>query len=401
MAHENPKSASRLEQILGLVVLGLLLIGCFLVLRPFLTALMWAAILSFSLWPVHRRLLQRLRGRRTLAAAITTAGVALLVVVPFLIMGFSLADDARDLGSATRKWIAAGPPAAPAWLGKLPAVGARATDYWNELAADARQLSERLQTNGGAITSTDPVVAVPGTDLPAVAAPVATSDSPLVKLGYAVINWSRVWLPKAGLAIGRGLMEVGLSVFLAFFFFRDGDAAAARLATAIRRIAGARGGHLLEVAGNTVRGVVYGILGTALLQGVMAGLGFLIAGVPGAMLLGMLTFFLSVVPMGPPLVWVPAALWLFSQGRMGWGIFMVIWGVIVSSVDNVVKPWLISQGSAMPFVLIFFGVLGGALAFGFIGVFLGPTLLAVAYRLVEEWTPAATGAELAEKSTKA
>jgi predicted PurR-regulated permease PerM len=140
------------------------------------------------------------------------------------------------------------------------------------------------------------------------------------------------------------------------------------------------------VAGNTVRGVVYGILGTAIVQGVIAGIGFLIAGIPGAMLLGMLTFFLSVVPMGPPLVWIPCTIWLFSQGRTGMGIFMIVWGIGVSSIDNVVKPWLISQGSAMPFVLIFFGVLGGALAFGFIGVFLGPTLLAVAYRLIEEWS---------------
>jgi predicted PurR-regulated permease PerM len=99
----------------------------------------------------------------------------------------------------------------------------------------------------------------------------------------------------------------------------------------------------------------------------------------------LLTFFLSVVPVGPPLVWLPAAFWLFHQGSTGWGIFMLAWGVAVSSVDNVVKPWLISQGSDLPFILIFFGVLGGALVFGFIGVFIGPTLLAVGYRLVEEW----------------
>ena len=120
----------------------------------------------------------------------------------------------------------------------------------------------------------------------------------------------------------------------------------------------------------------------------MAGIGFFIAGVPGAALLALLTFFLSVVPVGPPLVWVPAALWLFHQGSTGWGIFMLVWGVLVSSVDNVVKPWLISQGSDLPFILIFFGVLGGALMFGFIGVFIGPTLLAVGYRLVEEWASA-------------
>jgi len=137
--------------------------------------------------------------------------------------------------------------------------------------------------------------------------------------------------------------------------------------------------------------VVYGILGTALAQGGVAGIGFWIAGVPGAALLALLTFFLSVVPVGPPMVWIPAVIWLFNQGSSGWAIFMLIWGLGVSSVDNVIKPWLISQGSAMPFILIFFGVLGGALGFGVIGVFLGPTLLALLYRLVEEWSAARPG----------
>src|SRR6185369_13161300 len=100
-----------------------------------------------------------------------------------------------------------------------------------------------------------------------------------------------------------------------------------RLAGIIERIAGERGRHLLGVAAATVRGVVYGILGTALVQAVMAGIGFLIAGVPGAGLLALLTFFLSVVPLGPPLIWLPASLWLFHQGSTGWGIFMLIWGL--------------------------------------------------------------------------
>ena len=163
---------------------------------------------------------------------------------------------------------------------------------------------------------------------------------------------------------------------------------AQRLTTGVARIAGPRGKYLLDVAGNTVRGVVYGILGTAMVQGGMAGVGFAIAGVPGAALLGLLTFFLSPVPVGPPLVWIPAVIWLFHEGATGWGIFMFVWGVGVSSIDNIVKPWLISQGSRMPFIIIFFGVIGGALAFGLIGVFLGPTLLAVAYRIVEEWSTA-------------
>jgi predicted PurR-regulated permease PerM len=120
-------------------------------------------------------------------------------------------------------------------------------------------------------------------------------------------------------------------------------------------------------------------------QGVMAAIGMLIAGVPGAILLGLLTFFLSIVPMGPPLVWVPATVWLYHTGRPGWAVFMLVWGIGVSTIDNFLKPWLISQGSAMPFILIFFGVIGGVLSFGFIGVFLGPTLLAVGYRLMLDW----------------
>ena len=137
-----------------------------------------------------------------------------------------------------------------------------------------------------------------------------------------------------------------------------------------------------------------------LAQGVLAAIGFAIAGVPGAVLLGVATFFLSVVPVGPPLVWGGAALWLFQQGLPGWAAFVAAWGfLVVSTVDNVIKPFIISRGASLPFAIVFLGVLGGVLAFGVIGVFLGPTLLAVGYRLALEWTdwsaeaPAADGPE--------
>jgi predicted PurR-regulated permease PerM len=198
-----------------------------------------------------------------------------------------------------------------------------------------------------------------------------------------------------GFFLVSGLIKLALSIFIAFFLFRGGAKAGAWLTALVWHLAGERGTHLLTVAGNTVRGVVYGILGTALTQAVLAGIGFLIAGVPGAALLALLTFFSSIVPvLGTALTWGPAAVWLFHQGSTGWGIFMLIWGFGVANVDNVVKPWLISQGSNLPFLLIFFGVLGGALTFGFIGVFLGPTLLAVGYRLVVEW---AVSSRLMEK----
>ena len=339
----------KLEQNLGWIILALLLGGCLLVLLPFVSALLWAAVLSFSIWPLYRRLVNLLGGRRTLAAILMGLAMICVILLPFVIIGATLGDNVKELSAATRRWIDAGPPAPPEWLAKVPGVGRQAADYWQSLAADSSKLTEAAKR---------------------------------------LIEPVSGWLLKGGLILGRGLLELALSILIAFFLLRDGGAVAEHLNTAVGRIAGERGKHLLQIAGNTVRGVVYGILGTALVQAVVAGIGFLIAGVPGAGLLALLTFFLSVVPVGPPLIWLPAALWLFHQGSTGWGIFMLIWGMGVSSLDNFVKPWLISQGSAMPFLLIFFGVIGGALAFGFIGVFIGPTLLAVGYRLVREWASA-------------
>lgn len=342
------KLRSKLEQTLGWALLLALAVGCLTVLRPFVTALLWAVVLSFTSWPIYHRLLQVLGNRRTLAALAMTLAMVLIVLLPFLIVGMSLAQNVKDLTAAVQHWIADGPPAAPAWLAKLPVFGAKAAAYWQSLAADTAKLWTEAQR---------------------LIEPVSS------------------WLLTAGLALGAGVIELALSVFIAFFLFRDGSAVGQRLTAAVERIGGERGSHLLIVAGKTVRGVVYGILGTALAQAVVAGIGFLIAGVPGVALLALLTFFASVVPVvGTALVWLPAAIWLFHQGATGWGIFMLIWGVVVANLDNVVKPWLISQGSEMPFILIFFGVAGGALAFGFIGVFLGPTLLAVGFRLVEEWS---------------
>jgi len=227
---------------------------------------------------------------------------------------------------------------------------------------------------------------------------LAGDSAELLQAAKKLIEPAGGFLVKAGIKLGSGLLELTLSILITFFMLRHGMAAAERLKTGVGRITGEKGQRLLELAGNTVRGVVYGILGTALVQAVIAGIGFVIAGVPGAGVLTLLTFFLSVVPMGPPLVWLPAAIWLFHQGSNGWGIFMLIWGTGVSTVDNFVKPWLISQGSDMPFLLIFFGVLGGAIAFGFIGVFIGPTLLAVGYRMAEEWMSAGASKSAGEGS---
>jgi predicted PurR-regulated permease PerM len=337
---------STLERNLAWAILAILLGGCLLVLLPFVSAAIWAAVLSFSIWPLYRRLTGVLGGRATLAASLMALGLICVILVPFIIVGVTLADNVQELTTATRRWMNAGPPAPPEWLATVPWVGPQAAEYWQSLAADSSKLLAAVERLIEPLTG---------------------------------------WLLAGGLALGGGLAELALSILIAFFLLCDGGVVAERLNTAVARIGGERGPHLLALAGNTVRGVVYGFLGTALVQALMAGVGFLIAGVPGAFLLALMTFFLSAVPFGPALIWLPAAAWLFRQDLTSWSIFMVIWGVGVSSVDNFVKPWIISQGSAMPFLLIFFGTVGGALAFGLIGVFIGPTLLAVGYRLLAEW----------------
>jgi predicted PurR-regulated permease PerM len=346
----NMNRRTLIERALAWTILTLLVLGCLAVVRPFISSLLWAVVLCFSVWPLYQRLLAWLGQRRTLAAALICTIMVLLLVLPLLLVGLSMADNVKDLTAATRRWVEAGPPEPPAWLAKVPLVGEKGVEYWQSLAADTAKV---------------------WTDAKRLIEPLSSG------------------LLKLGLMAGGGLMELGMSVIIAFFLFRDGAWLAERLSAAAERLGGERGKHLLQVAGNTVRGVVYGILGTAIVQGILAGIGFLIAGVPGAAVLALLTFLVSVLPiLGASAVWLPAALWLFYQGSTGWGIFILVWGVGINALEHVLKPILISKGCDLPFLLILFGVLGGAVAFGFIGIFLGPTLLAVGFALVKEWIAA-------------
>jgi predicted PurR-regulated permease PerM len=338
---------NRIDRMLGIGTLAALVIGCLVVLAPFVTALLMAVILTYSTWPLYARLRTSVGGRKNLAAGLMMLAACLILIAPFVFVAFSLADSATELVDAVRKSFESGPPALPEWITGLPLVGETLKNYWRNLSHDSGRLLEELK---------------------------------------GLISPARSVLVFGGGILFAGLLQLGLAVLVAFFLYRDGEAAAEKITRITSRIGGARGRHLLNIGGSTVVSVVYGILGTALAQGVLAGIGFLIAGVPGAALLGLATFLLSVVPVGPPLIWIPAALWLFVHGSTGWAIFMGLWGLlVVSMVDNVLKPMIISHGSNLPFMLVFLGVLGGAAAFGFVGIFLGPTLLAVGYRVINEW----------------
>jgi predicted PurR-regulated permease PerM len=196
-----------------------------------------------------------------------------------------------------------------------------------------------------------------------------------------------VLLARAGfVAVMRGLGLLALSVLFASLFYLSGENAAAGLLAGIRRIAGERGAYLLALVGGTVKGVVYGILGTSLVQAVLCGVGYWIAGLPSPVLLALATFFLAVIPGGPLIIIVPGAIWLAQNGHAGWAVFLAVWSIVVNVLtDNVLKPVLIGKSSHVPFILIILGVLGGAIAFGFLGVFIGPTLLAVANAVLRDW----------------
>jgi predicted PurR-regulated permease PerM len=341
----------RFESYARLAAIVLLLTGCFYVLRPFLAAILFAACVTISSWPLFLLLLARLNGRRTLSASIMTLSLVLIIVVPLALVTYNLADDVARIYEQIRTRIEGGASLAPPdWLKGLPLVGEALDGYLRRLGGNREELLD---------------------------------------LAKNMLEPARHVLLGGGILLGSGLAQTSLAVFVSFFLYRDGQLMLGMLAAGMNRIIGPKAPAVAQTVSHTVRGVMYGLLGTALAQALVAVLGFLIAGVPGVPLLGIGTFIASMVPVGPPLIWGGAAFWLFDQGRTGWGIFMLVWGLLlISGVDNVVKPMLISRGSNLPFLLVLLGVLGGVIAFGFVGIFIGPTLLAVLYSLLLNWAAA-------------
>lgn len=336
--------------------IALLVIGCLYVLRPFLPGMLFAAAVVISSWPMYLFLLSRMNGRRSLAALTLTLTLTLLVVMPIALVAYNLADDVGRIYDQLRAAVESGHMDPPAWIGQIPVIGEWVLNYMRDLMSSREQMME---------------------------------------VAKRMLEPARHYVLGGGIVLGAGVAQLSLAAFVAFFLYRDGMTIRHVIGVAMLRIIGEGAPRVMSTVTLTVRGVMYGLLGTALAQALVAALGFAIAGVPAVLLLGFATFVMSLVPVGPPLIWGGATVWLFNQGQTGWAIFMLVWGIFaISSVDNVVKPWLISRGSSLPFLLVLLGVLGGVLAFGFVGLFIGPVLLAVGYSLMREWTgigPAAVG----------
>ena len=341
---DNPK---RLAQV---ALVALLIVGCIAVLLPMVGAILFAFVLWICTWPTYaEKILPRLGGRRSLGAALMTLLLVLVMLLPMIFLVASMTSGVNSLFVELRPRIVQGLPAdPPALLSSLPIIGSEIDDSWHRVASNRDELNALLKQ----------------------------MIEPAQRLALAT-----------GKVAGNGLLQVALVIFVLFFLYRDGESIANALYVGARKLGGDLGEEMIERARGTVVGVMLGIVGTAVAQATVAMLGFLIAGVPGAMLLGFATFFLSMIPIGPPLIWGGVAAWLYGQDETGWAIFMVLYGLlIISSIDNFLKPILMARGAGISILLIALGVLGGILVFGFIGIFLGPVLLALGHMLFGRWT---------------
>jgi predicted PurR-regulated permease PerM len=334
-------------QLARITIVALLIIGVVLVLLPFLSPLMTALIIVVATWKPYCWLVRRLGDRTLLAASLMTLLLTVGVLIPMFFLGGQVAKVAAILIEVIRQRFDGGIPTPPEWLVTLPVIGEHVQEYWAHLANDAGAASEILQR---------------------------------------IYEPARKIIAGITTGVANGILQILLAIFIAFFAYRDGEQWAHWLRNAARRISGDLGTHMVDVAGNTIIGVMVGILGTAAAQALVAYVGYKIASVPNAGLLAAATFMTSMLPAGPVLLWLGAAYWLYDQGLTGWAIFMVIWGAAgISSVDNVVRPILIAHTASLPFLLIALGTFGGILAFGFVGLFIGPTLLALAVAITNQW----------------
>jgi len=343
----------RSERILLLALATALGIGCLLVLLPFVPAMLWAAILVYCTWPVYARLKHYVGP--TPAAFLLTCLVALIVLVPLVHIGLVAAKQARDSQAWIHSAMQDGLPPAPDFLARIPLVGTLITDYWNNSADDL----------GGAAGELQPFL--------------GTAAHSGIKFLFILTH---------------GLVGIVVALFIAFFFYLSGVQVVARIRQLLVRIMSEpRVEHLLTLVAGTVRGVVFGIVGTALMQGVLYAIGFEIARAPQPLLLASFAGIISIIPAGAFIIYVPLCLFLFAKNHGLVALLLLVYCfVVVGGADSIVRPWLISRGASLPYMLTLIGVLGGAIAFGALGIFLGPVLLALGLAVAEEFAGQPSGA---------
>jgi len=348
----NPQPTARPTQDLARTVLAVLSIGGLIgvsvwILKPFLPSLIWAVMIVVATWPLMLKAQAFLGGRRAFAVIAMTLALLLVFIVPLLLAVVTIAENAERITGWIKALASMRLPQPPDWVANLPLVGERIIAIWQQVAVEGySELSARL--------------------------------APYVKdVGRWIVG-------HAGSA-GAVFVQMLLTVILSAILYSAGEYAAGRVLRFGRRLAGARGESSVVLAAQAIRGVALGVVVTALLQAVLGGIGVAIAGVPFAAVLTALMFMLAIAQIGPVPVLALSVGWLYWQDANGWAVALLVWTVLVGSLDNVLRPILIRRGADLPLLLIFAGVIGGLLAYGVVGIFVGPVVLAVGYKLLEAW----------------
>ncbi len=354
---EDFVSAPWLRRLITLTLLaGLVLLG-FRVMTPFIVPVVWAAILAFVTWPAYVRVLRACRGRRIVASLLMTTAVSLAVIAPLAWLAVLVRIELVHAWHDTQALLAGGVQLPPAVL-KLPWIGDQLRDLTARAAQDPHVLGLQLRR---------------------------VADHSFDQIAHLVGG------------IGREAVKMALTAVSLFFIYRDGQRLAGQLARALGQVIGPRVLNYLGAIEQTVKAVVYGLVLAALVQGVLVGLGYWIAGVGAPVFLAALTTVCGLIPFAAPAVWASVCVWLFVKGSTVAGIGLLIWGGIVMGwTDHIVRPLLISREAEIPFLIVLFGVLGGLASFGLVGLFVGPVILAVLLAIWREWLleshqPAAPG----------
>jgi predicted PurR-regulated permease PerM len=334
--------------LLASLFLGALIYASVTILRPFLVPGIWAAMIVVTTWPAMLALQRRLWNRRALAVTAMTLILLLAIAVPLALAVGALVLNADDIVQQVKLLTAFRLPGLPAWLVGLPYVGPRLAAAWQQWGASGVEgLLAQLQPYAGNVTR---------------------------------------WVLGRASNVGYVMLEFLLTLLLSAVMYASGEKAALALRRFGWRLAGEQGEQSVMLAARAIRGVALGVGVTAVVQSLLGGIGLAIVGVPFAGLLTALMFVLCLAQVGPSPVLLSSVVWVFWGGSVGWGIFLLVWALVVSTMDNVLRPWLIQRGGAdMPLLLVFAGVIGGLLAFGVVGIFVGPVVLAVAYTLLQAW----------------
>lgn len=317
------------------------------ILRPFVAALIWASMVVVATWPVMQAVQRRLWGQRWLAVVVMTIALLLVFVVPLSLALGALVANGKELVAWVQSLASLSLPHPPDWVGRLPIIGAKVVAIWTD-AADSgpKELAVKV-------------------------APYAQEFA----------RWFALEVGGIGLMAAQFLLTVAIAAIL----YAHGEAAVAGLLRFSKRLAGNHGEDVIVLAGQAIRGVALGVVVTAVAQSALTGIGLLAAGVPLAFVLTAVAFILAVAQIGPFPVLLGSIGWLYWQDQTAWAIALLIWSLLVGSMDNVLRPYLIRKGADLPLLLIFAGVIGGLLAFGLVGIFVGPLVLAVAYTLTGAW----------------